>query len=136
MGLGDFFKRIGRGIGGAARKVGQFIKGIDLAKVGQVAKKVGDIAGSLSGTALGGVPILGTILRGVKMGADVVQKALPTAQGIQGALQEKDPLKAVIGGARAVAGGGLVGGKAQEMLRKGADIGERIQPVFGSLVGR
>lgn len=136
MGLGDFFKKLGRGIGSGVRKVGEFIKGIDLQKVGQVAKKVGDIAGSLSGTALGGVPVLGTILRGVKMGADVVQKALPTAQGIQGALQEKDPLRAVIGGARAISGGGLVGGKAQEMLRKGADIGERIQPVFGSLVGR
>lgn len=136
MSITSFLRGIGRGISRGVRKVGEFVKKIDLQKVGQVAKKVGDIAGSLSGTALGGVPILGTILRGVKMGADVVQKALPTAVGVQEAIKEKDPLRAVIGGARAVAGGGLVGGKAQELLRKGADVGEKIQPVFGSLVGR
>lgn len=116
MGFGSFFKKIGSGIksgfqkagkwiGGAARKVGQFVKegGIQrvLGKVSGIARKAGDflsrpeVQGIL--TSLGTVPYIGAVARGLQVAAPVLstggrvgEGAAQLGTGIQSAIENKD----------------------------------------------
>lgn len=117
MSFGSFFRGIGRGIARGAKAVGSFVrKGaekigdfaskIDFAKIGDIASKVKDVAGSIAGM---GIPGLSTVAGFVGRGADVVQrisdKAGKIKEGIEVARQvggalEKPSLEGVIGAGR------------------------------------
>ena len=116
MGFGSFFRKIGSGIksgfqkagkwiGGAARKVGSFIKdgGIQrvIGKVSGIARKAGEflskpeVQGILQG--LSTVPLIGPVARTLQAAAPALatggaigEKAADLGTGIQTAIEQRD----------------------------------------------
>ncbi|MAH50039.1 hypothetical protein CMI37_29740 [Candidatus Pacearchaeota archaeon] len=85
-----------------AEKVGDFARKIDFSKVGDISRKVRDIAGTVAGM---GIPFLSTAAGAIGKGADVVSRVADRAgkikEGIQvagqvGAALEKPSFEGVV----------------------------------------
>ena len=133
MGIGNFFKKIGEGIAGAAKKVGEaFKKGGEWAakKIGDGVKNVVDIGGDIVGGAVKGLGKV-TGIKALEKAGDKIDDFADNQLGPALSRTLQAPIKAVSGLPISVMEKGLIDGIAHQ----GAEMVQDNSGAMARLVG-